>query len=281
MRTQHALHPYPHRHLVIAQRFARLVHQHGQAGLADRGAQRAVPDVGVQHHRDIERPGELEVFRVGQVRADLRQVEPVLGTGVQVDAVGGIGHDLGHEQVGQARGQGSPGGARKRPVEVAAVRQVAGLRQHSVGVDDGHRQQGAPDPLHGAMPHQAPHDLDTEQLVPVQRGADEKTRAVLPAPDDMDHHGHLGVGVQVRDGKLERPPGAGADNGPVDVQVGSPGTPGSPPLPGHQPLPRVLVLWSLACFSRNWMINDAISLFVAFSMPSRPGEELTSMTTGP
>jgi hypothetical protein len=54
---------------------------------------------------------------------------------------------------------------------------------------------------------------------------------------------------------------------------------------GHQfpvqPLPRVLVLFGLASFSMKAMIWPAISFLVAFSMPSRPGEEFTSMTTGP
>ena len=51
--------------------------------------------------------------------------------------------------------------------------------------------------------------------------------------------------------------------------------------PNAQPLPRVRVLAGLACPSMKAMIWPAMSLPVAFSMPSRPGEELTSMMTGP
>ena len=47
------------------------------------------------------------------------------------------------------------------------------------------------------------------------------------------------------------------------------------------PCPLVLVFPSLARFSMNSMIIPAISLPVAFSIPSSPGEELTSMITGP
>ena len=49
----------------------------------------------------------------------------------------------------------------------------------------------------------------------------------------------------------------------------------------HHPSPRVLVLLGAAFFSRNSMIMPAISLPVAVSIPSRPGVEFTSMTTGP
>ena len=49
----------------------------------------------------------------------------------------------------------------------------------------------------------------------------------------------------------------------------------------YQPRPRVRVFPTLAFFSRNSMIMPATFLPVAFSMPSRPGEELTSITTGP
>src|SRR5687767_14953347 len=49
----------------------------------------------------------------------------------------------------------------------------------------------------------------------------------------------------------------------------------------HQPLPLVLVRPGRAFFSRNSMILLATSTFVDCSMPSSPGEELTSITTGP
>ena len=48
-----------------------------------------------------------------------------------------------------------------------------------------------------------------------------------------------------------------------------------------QPLPRVRVRPAGRVFSMNSMIVPATSLPVAVSMPSSPGEELTSMTTGP
>jgi hypothetical protein len=48
-----------------------------------------------------------------------------------------------------------------------------------------------------------------------------------------------------------------------------------------QPSPRVFVLLGAAFFSRNSMIMPAMSLPVAVSMPSRPGVEFTSITTGP
>src|SRR5438132_10844492 len=53
------------------------------------------------------------------------------------------------------------------------------------------------------------------------------------------------------------------------------------PRAAFQPSPRVLVWLGLAFFSRNSIINAAMSWPVALSMPSRPGVELTSITTGP
>ena len=47
------------------------------------------------------------------------------------------------------------------------------------------------------------------------------------------------------------------------------------------PLPRVLVRPGRALFSMNLMTSPAMFLPVAASMPSRPGLELTSITTGP
>lgn len=49
----------------------------------------------------------------------------------------------------------------------------------------------------------------------------------------------------------------------------------------RQPLPWVRVLWGLAFFSRYSIISPAMSLPVAVSTPSSPGEEFTSITTGP
>lgn len=48
-----------------------------------------------------------------------------------------------------------------------------------------------------------------------------------------------------------------------------------------QPFPRVRVLAGFALFSMNVMIWPAMSCPVAFSIPSSPGLEFTSMMTGP
>lgn len=54
-----------------------------------------------------------------------------------------------------------------------------------------------------------------------------------------------------------------------------------PTILTDQPVPEVRVRPGLAFFSMKLTILLAISNPVAFSMPSSPGEELTSMTTGP
>ena len=71
------------------------------------------------------------------------------GAGVQVDAVAAMAHDLVDEKVRDPGCQGSLGGPRKAAVEITAVRQVAGLVDKAVDVDDRHRHQGTGEPAQG------------------------------------------------------------------------------------------------------------------------------------
>ena len=63
---------------------------------------------------------------------------------MQVDDVGHVLHDLGAQQVGNAPAQGATLAAREAAVQVAAVRQVTGALHKTEDIDDGHRDQGAP-----------------------------------------------------------------------------------------------------------------------------------------
>jgi hypothetical protein len=59
----------------------------------------------VDAHRGTERLCQPQGRGVLEVAADLRQVEPVLAAGVQVDAHVARRHHVGHEQVGELRRQ--------------------------------------------------------------------------------------------------------------------------------------------------------------------------------
>ena len=76
--------------------------------------------------------------------ANLGQVISMDRASVEIDAVGGAGDDLLHEQVGKPGGHGAFLRAGERPVEVATVRQVTGLGHETVHVDHGHSYERPP-----------------------------------------------------------------------------------------------------------------------------------------
>jgi hypothetical protein len=135
----------PRRHFIEAKAFARLVEQDIDATILRRLAQGSVPQL---RPNDDRRPEGLGVAHC-QIRrrghADLRQVGAVDRGRMQVDAEIGPLHDLGHEQMGETSGQGSALAARKRPVQIASIGQVAGMVEKAERIDDGHDHQRTPD----------------------------------------------------------------------------------------------------------------------------------------
>ena len=120
---------------------------------------------------------------------------------------------------------------------------------------------------------QAPYDLHAVDLIAVNGRGDEQARPRLFAVDHLDRHGDGAVGVEPRQAKLNR--GALACGYSCATELKWRG------IQCIQPFPRVRVLLGPEFFSINSMMVSAISLPVALSMPSRPGDELTSITTGP
>ncbi len=130
---------------VESQRFPGLVYQHGQPLVRGALPQRPVARVRVDDYGRAERPRKLQRRAVVQVATDLRQVGTVDGARMQVDAEICFCDDLVHERVRHSCRDGTLAAAGERPVEVAAIRQVAGLVEEAVHVDDGHGDQGAAD----------------------------------------------------------------------------------------------------------------------------------------
>src|SRR5262245_10625254 len=137
-------------------------------------------------------------------------------------------------------------------------------------IDDRHGKQRSGQPMHRAMADDPAHDLGPQDLIAMHHGREKQHRPGLLTVGDM-HGQRQGCVIgerthrqvdrlalsrrQCRRAQLERL--------------------------GAHPLPLVLVRPGRASASRNWMMAEATSTPVAFSTPSRPGDELTSMTSGP
>ena len=140
--------------------------------LAGGVAQRAVADLGVQHHRRAEGLGQLAGARVVEVGADLREVAASVGAGVQVDADLALGDDLAHEEVGDPAGERAARRAGEGAVEVAAVGEVAVAVHEAEDVDDRHRDERAAEGLGVQGRHHLADHLDADHLVAVDRGVE-------------------------------------------------------------------------------------------------------------
>src|SRR3569623_662483 len=264
--------------LVESQRLAGLVQQHGHALARCHFAQRTGADRCIEQYRHAEAARQPGGFFVGEIGADLRQIVAVQGTGMQIDAVGGVAHDLGHEQVGETGGERAVGGAGKAAVELTAVRQITRVMNEAKDIDEGHGQQHAADALLQRQAQQAPDDLDAIDLIAVDRRRYEQPRARLPAVHHVHRHGDFAMSVEPRHPEIDGDTSTGRHPRFIDQQA---------VVCIHllafvyQPLPRVLVLWGLAFSSMNSMMSVVTSLPLAVSIPSRPGEEFTSITSGP
>ena len=99
-------------------------------------------------------------------------------------------------------------------------------------------------------------------------GRHEETWAGFFAVNDMNGQIKAGAIGQNRNFKLNRFSAAGSERQSANLKH-------------THPRPRVFVRPGLAARSKNSRIALATSLPEAFSMPSRPGDEFTSITTGP
>jgi hypothetical protein len=140
------------------------------------------------------------------------------------------------------------------------------------GVDDRNDDQRAAQRLQVRRAQEAADDLHADHLIAVHPGTDEHRGAVCLAMDHMHRHRYRRVVRQDADGKVNRLSAAGGDRLPVQRERRA---------LRHQPRPLVPVLPGLARFSMCSMILPATSRPVALSTPSSPGEEFTSITTGP
>ena len=124
--------------------------------------------------------------------------------GVQVDPVGAVGDDFPQEGLGDAPGQGAAAGAGKGAIEVAPVRQVAGVVDKAVDVDDRDRDQGAAYPLEQRVLQQPADDLHAIDLVPVDCRAHEQYRPRALAADHLHADRQVVVGIGGRYRKLNQ-----------------------------------------------------------------------------
>ena len=125
-------------------------------------------------------------LRVGHVGPDVGVVRAADGGRVQVDAVVAPGDDLVEDDAGHAAGQAAARRSGKRAVQVAAVRQVAGVPvegQHIQHRNEDHRSPEQPELL---VLDQLADGAGAVDLVAVQGGGDEHDRARLGGPADVD-----------------------------------------------------------------------------------------------
>ncbi len=141
------------------------------------------------------------------------------GPGVQVDDVGGLIDDLLAEQRRHAAAKRPRLAAREAAVEIATVGQVAAVLNEAEDVDDGHADQGAPQPLDLPRAQQPAHDLHAVDLVAMDAAADQHHRARLATV----HHLHRNV-----EGRM----GIESGRRHIDLLTGSGGHAGSGELEG-------------------------------------------------
>ena len=150
----------------------------------------------MHHERGTEGDGEIARPFVVEIGADLREIGPMIGPGVQIDAHIGALDDLGHEEVRDPSGQRPVGRAGERPVEVPTVREVAVAVEEPVHVDD---RDGHDRPCQRARvdrAERAADDLDPADLVAVHRCTEPDHRAVLPPVEHVDRDRDPGAGHQ-------------------------------------------------------------------------------------
>jgi hypothetical protein len=170
------------------------------------------------------------------------------------------------------RGQRAFCAARKGAVEIAPVRQITRMVQEAESVDDRHGKQRAAQFFEMRRAQKSPHDLDADDLVAMHGGADKHCRS---GPRPCTTCTDIVTGVwsdKYADRKVDRSPAACRD--PFRPQSRN-------AVRGSSALSFGLRLFQASrCFPRKSMILPAMSMPVAFSTPSRPGDEFTSMTTG-
>lgn len=191
---------------------------------------------------------------------------------VQVDPDIRAQHDFIEKQVRQPGCQRPLGTSRKRAVEVAPVRQVPRVMHEAERIDDRHRDQRASERVEVGGAQQPPHDLHADHFIAMDSRTDEHGRPRPHAVDNVCGKRNRGVVGQDADRQFHRLARTWRDARPADHKWS---------WLSHQPLPFVLVLPGFAWLARKSTIRPAMSIPVAFSTPSRPGDEFTSITTGP
>src|SRR5690606_29906045 len=258
--------------LLETQRFACLVGNYRNAVRFRHFTQRAIAQHRVEHQWHAEGARDLGGFVAGEIGTNLRHVGAVHGAGVQVDGVGAQIEHLGLEQVRHACAKAAGFRAGKAAVQVATVRQVTGLVNKTEHVDHRHRDQGTGKIAQAADLQQAANDFHAVELVAVDRGADQQHRPGLLAMHHMHGNIQRRVGVELRGGHFHHGALARRNAGAGQLERCH---------ATHPRAPLVAVRCGRALFSMNLMIMLATSFDVAVSIPSRPGEEFTSITSGP
>ena len=219
--------------------FATFVEQHGRPRRGRCCTHRAVAELGVHHERRPERDRQVAGAVVVEVGADLRQVRAMVGPGVEVDSDIAPLDDLGHEQVGDARSKRPVRRSGERPVEVAAIREVAVAVEEPVHVDDGNGHDRARKGLRVDRCESAADDLDPTDLVAVHRRTQPDHGAVVATVEHIDRNRHLRAGDETRDRELADRRTSGGHVEVSDRERRTPeqaATPGRLGLGGHRGL---------------------------------------------
>jgi hypothetical protein len=136
--------------------------------------------------REPARPG------IAEVGADVGEVRPAHGRGMEVDAVVGTLHDLVEDRSCHPAREAPRAGAGEAPVEVAPVGQVAGVALERQDVHDRDEDDGPAPEDERLVLQQRADGSGPVDLVAVERAADEDHRPVLrtPAHVEGDPDGH-------------------------------------------------------------------------------------------
>ena len=152
------------------------------------GAQHAVAGWAVQHGHAAEMLGERHHGGLVQVGAQLRLVDALLRSGVQIHQVIALAHDVIKQRKRQAAGGAAVLVAGEIAVQIAPVAEIAGAIAEAVQVDDWHAHHGAGEFIGFQLVHQAPHHLDAVEFVAVHGGGQAQARARFVAVGYQHRH---------------------------------------------------------------------------------------------
>jgi hypothetical protein len=113
---------------------------------------------------------------------------------------------------------------REHPVEIAPIRQIAGVGDEAERVDHRHCQQGPVESSQRPQAQQPADDFDADDFVTVDRSTEKQHRPRLPSMHHVDRERHRLMRRQYADRQIDGAPGAGRHRCCADHERLSSGT---------------------------------------------------------